>query len=278
MQAIELLNDKAIHALLGKAQSLLSGLEIISETDSTNSYLLRKAKQGQQSGHVCLAEQQHAGRGNYGRNWVSPLGNIYLSVLWRFAKPALLSGLSLAIGVAGVRGLQAFGIENVTLKWPNDIFYKGRKLAGVLAELVNDPLEETSPAVIGVGVNVAMPASYAPLIDQPWIDVQSIIQGRVERNRLAGLLVHHLLLALPEFQQHGLAAFREEWAKLDMTAGQQVTVLTHQGSVTGTGRGIDEHGAFRLAVDNTLYCYPCGEVKLLLGNAHCALTSACVDT
>jgi len=85
---------------------------------------------------VCLAESQRQGRGRRGRHWHSPPGrNIYLSLLWRYPEgPEVLAGLSLAVGVVIARVLREAGVDDLALKWPNDLLCRGRKLGGVLLE------------------------------------------------------------------------------------------------------------------------------------------------
>ena len=98
-QPLELLEPETILGGLGAAAGgLVSRLEVHEQIDSTNSHLTRKLAEGIERGHVCLAEQQTAGRGRRGRSWVSPFGsNIYLSIYWRYTLAlADLGGLSLA--------------------------------------------------------------------------------------------------------------------------------------------------------------------------------------
>ncbi|MGL5974056.1 MAG: biotin--[acetyl-CoA-carboxylase] ligase, partial [Aeromonas sobria] len=104
--------------------------------DSTNQYLLERVSR-LQSGESCLAECQTAGRGRRGKPWVSPFGcQLILSMYWRLEQGmAAAMGLSLAVGVAVVQALESLGYQGVELKWPNDLYYQGRKLAGILVEM-----------------------------------------------------------------------------------------------------------------------------------------------
>ena len=105
---LELLDADAIHAdLPAPTRSRISAIDVLAVVDSTNSWLMQRARDGAPSGSVCLAEQQTAGRGRLGRAWLSPFGaNVYLSLLWRYPlAPAQLGGLSLAAGVAVARAL-----------------------------------------------------------------------------------------------------------------------------------------------------------------------------
>ena len=260
---LELLARDAVLAELSRhSRALLNELMLFSLLDSTNAHLMRYSSEGH--GHACLAEFQSAGRGRRGRQWISPFGsNIYISLRWRFDEGmAALSGLSLAAAVAVLHALRDVGIDDAGVKWPNDIYWQGRKLAGILLEVAG---ESAGPChvVIGLGVNVSMPATAAEHIDQPWVDIRSIHEG-VSRNRLAGRLLHHMLLGVAEFQQWGLAPFVDEWCRADILSGQALRLLLPNEERCGVGRGIDPQGALLLEVDGALQRYTYGEVSLRL--------------
>lgn len=261
-EPMELLDSSAIRAGLNdKARRLLSGLDILTEVDSTNLYLLQKASAGAPGGYACLAEQQYAGRGRRGKHWSSPFGgNIYLSLLWRFAEqPPALSGLSLAIGIAVANSLETLGVTGIGVKWPNDILWQGRKLAGILLDTAG---EAAGPchAVAGIGINVAMPAGAA--ISQPWVDLREITGRRIARNALAGKILQHLLLTLQQFQQRGLAPFLAEWDRLDLLKDKDVTVQLADRTVTGRAQGVNPQGALLVAHGGVTRAYHSGEVSV----------------
>jgi len=263
---LELLSRTALEAALtDAARGLISGIEIHPNLASTNSHLLTRARQGHASGLLCLAERQAAGRGRRGRPWVSPFAaNLYLSLLWRFRlTPAVLSGLSLAAGVAVAQALEAEGVPAVQLKWPNDVLWQHRKLGGLLLEIGQEP-DGGCCVVAGVGLNIAMPAATA--IDQPWIDLHGIVgPDGIARNRLAGRLASALATLFATFGQQGFAALRAEWERFDCMMGQRVHIKQPSGVVAGTARGVDEAGALLLETsDGGLQRFWAGEVSLRL--------------
>ena len=140
-----------------------------------------------------------------------------MSVLWDFEQGAqALEGLSLAVGVAVRRALIELGLEDVRLKWPNDIYIGHKKLGGILLEMIGDPAGHCS-VVIGVGINVSMPASMAVNIDQPWTDCCSESDAPIGRSRLAALLIDNIFDILDDF---------EPWVSLDIgTNGRRLTHL-----------------------------------------------------
>jgi BirA family biotin operon repressor/biotin-[acetyl-CoA-carboxylase] ligase len=261
---VELLQaDQIFAAIPVTDRNSLHRLDILHEVDSTNAYLLEQAKQSDVSGVACLAEHQLAGRGRRGRNWVSPFGgNLYVSLLWRFsAGLTQLGGLSLAMAVALTRCLRDIGVQDVGVKWPNDILVHGQKLAGILLEVAG---EAAGPCcvVVGVGLNVRATKSQMAGVDQPWTDVESLLGFPTARNQLAGNLLGHLLRALREFEIQGLEGFLEEWRERDIFAGREVVLQMPQGEVNGVAQGVDTSGALLLAGNNGLQRYHSGEVSL----------------
>lgn len=238
-------------------------LEIYNSIDSTNTYLLQKEIFNDEGLHVCFAEEQTAGRGRRGRTWQSPYGhNIYLSML-RFcaAHPSVFAGLSLAIGVAVVRALAALGVLGCQLKWPNDVQLGGKKLAGILIELAGD-VNGMCRVVIGVGVNVAMNAIVAEAIDQPFTTLTDA-GYKITRNELAAELVNQLILALNEYENNGLRAFKDEWQKCDAYLGQYIELKWGNAVRSGIYRGIDDTGLLLLEWEGRLESFSSGEVSLV---------------
>lgn len=261
---IELLKSETIYNHLpSHARDPLSHIDVLSQVDSTNSILKQRAIQGAASGTACLAEQQTAGRGRQGRHWVSPFGcNLYLSLLWRFSNgPTSLAGLSLAIGVALARAIRATVSQQVSLKWPNDLVWKGQKLAGILVEIAGESAGP-SHAVIGVGINVRMPNSLNASIDQPWTDLYRLSRETPSRNALAASVLEHLVTVLREFEQQGLTAFLDEWRELDSMAGRSVQLQTPTGVIAGQAQGIDKDGSLLIQVGNEVRRFASGEVSL----------------
>lgn len=216
-------------------------------------------------GSLYLAEQQTAGRGRRGRSWTSPFaGNLYFSLTWQFSNgAAALEGLSLAVGVALIRGLKRVGVNDVSVKWPNDLLWRGRKLAGVLLEMSGDAAGDCF-VVIGVGVNVRMPALAGETIDQPWVDLQQILAEVPSRNGLLATLLNELVPVLEQFSREGFVAFKDEWQALNAHHDQEVSLNLGNRQVCGICRGVDQTGALVLDVDGERQAYHGGEVSVRL--------------
>lgn len=234
--------------------------------DSTNQYLLERVAR-LQPGECCLAECQTAGRGRRGKPWVSPFGcQLLLSMYWRLEQGmAAAMGLSLAVGVAVVEALESLGYPGVELKWPNDLYYEGRKLAGILVEM-SGSAGASCHLVIGVGLNLAMPAREGEKIDQAWAELRHIQPELVDRNQLAARMMVHLQRAMQTFEQHGLASFVDAWNRLDHFAGRPVRLLMGEQEIRGIARGIDDRGALRLETEEGIKFYLGGELSLRRGD------------
>lgn len=138
-------------------------LTIVDVTGSTNDDLLEAGKQGAPHGTGLAARAQTAGRGRRGHKWDSTVGNLLLSIVLRpCVNPAKFSGLAAVSGLAVLEALEKQGLANeISLKWPNDLVARGRKLGGILVEAARD--NEGKPfAVCGIGVNVNYVPSEVP--------------------------------------------------------------------------------------------------------------------
>lgn len=196
-------------------------IEALALIDSTNSELLRRAASGGfVRGHVLRARAQSAGRGRSNRRWISPgsesgAENLYLSMMLELAMPlADIAPLTLALGVAARR---AIGLDQVQLKWPNDLQIAGKKLGGILVEVAK-ATPNVSQLVAGIGINIRMPESAAAPIDQAYTDLYT--QGiQLSADALAARVAEHWHGACEEFAAHGLVGFMAEFHDADALFG-----------------------------------------------------------
>lgn len=262
---LELLDARQIRAQLAEpSHDWIRHLEIHDTIPSTNSYLMEKAAGELKAGHVCLAEQQSEGRGRRGRHWISPFGrNIYLSLFWEYGlAPAALSGLSLAAGLAVIRALHRLGIEEVGLKWPNDILWNNRKLAGLLLEVSG---EQSGPSrvVLGLGMNLRLSEDEADGIDQPWTSLDQLPGGAgLSRNRVVAVLLDDLVSVLSRYEEQGFNVMIPEWRKHDLYDGRKVLLQMGSRQIEGVHRGVEASGALLLETADGVRAYHGGEVSL----------------
>ncbi|RJG03137.1 biotin--[acetyl-CoA-carboxylase] ligase [Noviherbaspirillum sedimenti] len=252
-------------AIAAWAQTAAShvAVEVVGQTASTNADLLARVGQLVQP-TLLAAASQTAGRGRAGRTWMSDAGaSLTFSLAWPVRRSLReLSGLPLAVGVALADTLASCAVP-VRLKWPNDLLMDGAKLGGILIETA---LEKSGGgqqlwAVIGVGMNLALPEELARQIGRP----AAALPGAAiqDRNRLLGLLLNGLAGALLQFEREGFAAFMTRWNALHAWAGQAVQILDHDRIVLeGVAVGVDAQGQLLLDTADGRVPVLAGDVSL----------------
>ena len=235
------------------------------ELDSTMDEAARLASEGAGEGTVVVAEVQRAGRGRFGRTWVSPAGNLWVSVLLR---PSLdsLRWLSVLAGVASARAIASTTSLEVSLKWPNDLRVGGRKVGGVLIENSLSG-SEVAHAIVGIGINVSLNPEANPLTAPTATALNAECGETVSRAELLRSLLEEM-----DGLYCGLMAGEtplEEWRGLLDTLGKRVTVqdVTHSGDAGNSYRGVaedvDDKGNLLLRLaDGRLVALAGGEVTM----------------
>lgn len=260
-QPVQLLDAAAIkHYQLQQAP-----VWVQSVTDSTNSQLMQKLKEGValEKGAVLVAEAQTAGRGRRGKQWFSPFGcNLYFSMYWQLEQGIQAAmGLSLVVGLAIAKVLQQQWQLPVRLKWPNDLYLDHKKLGGILVELAGQTHAQCD-VVIGLGLNIRMPDQTDKVVDQPWADLTSALGTSIDRNLLVALVQHQLVLELQQFSQQGFAAYVQQFNQLDQFAGEQVTLSSGSQTISGLCAGVDAQGGLVLDINGQKQSFYGGELSL----------------
>ena len=206
-------------------------VEVLPQIDSTNSELMRRARAGRIEPVLLVAESQTAGRGRLGRDWHSRIGESLTLSLGLPLAPPDWAGLSLAVGVSVAESLH----PDIGLKWPNDLWWQDRKLAGILIETAAVGAQRY--AVIGVGINIA-PRDATGLATPPvWL--QALEPGIDAPGALARLAAP-LVQAVKAFEVMGFSPFQARFAARDVLRDRGVTLS--DGTV-GTAHGVDGTGA-----------------------------------
>jgi BirA family biotin operon repressor/biotin-[acetyl-CoA-carboxylase] ligase len=216
-------------------------VEILPEIDSTNTELMRRARAGRLEPTLLIAEQQTAGRGRMGRGWVSQQGDSLTFSLGLNLSPASWEGLSLAVGVSVAESLSSNAAPPIALKWPNDLWWQERKLAGILIETASAGQASAAKerfAVIGIGINIAPRPGSPDLRQEPaWLqEFAPASSPQMALEQLFSRLLRDVLL----FEREGFAAFSARFAARD--ALQQRSVSLSDGQ-TGLAQGVDGSGA-----------------------------------
>jgi len=248
-----------IAPLLGEASWMkLTGGGV---TGSTNDDARALAREGAPEGTVVLASAQSAGRGRLGREWSSPEGGAYLSLVLRpNVTPAELAPLALVIGLGVARGLREhFGVE-VALKWPNDVQLAGGKLAGILLEMSAET-DRVNWVVVGIGLNVRRTGDVAPAPTGACLD--DVVPG-VRIARTVAAVLDGVAEAYAQWTASGFSALREEYEASSSLIGRDVTVrdMTDTVRAAGTVMGVDSDGRLLIATLGGMESVVAGEVTL----------------
>jgi len=268
-QPLSLLDRQKIKSALdAQVSALIQEIHILDSIDSTNAYAMRQLQEEKSVSltsnyKIYLAEQQTSGKGRRDRTWVSPYGeNIYLTLAKQFETGiGVTEGLSLVVGVAVARALADLGIQGLGLKWPNDVLHNRKKLCGILLEMTGDVFG-LCQLLIGVGINTCCRDEVMQEVDQPWTDLYKISGKRLDRNDIASATVSHIVRALDDLADHGLAIIMNEWKALDLMEGHTVELQFSGDSITGVARGVSETGALLLETELGVQSFIGGEVSL----------------
>ncbi|MGH8532203.1 MAG: biotin--[acetyl-CoA-carboxylase] ligase [Gammaproteobacteria bacterium] len=260
---IELLQADRIVAALERSGSAPRRIDLAFSIDSTNQALMERAGREDTHRHVCLAEFQRMGRGRRGKAWIAPLGSgLCMSVAWDLrVAPEILLSLGLTMATVAVRVLRNLGINDVGIKWPNDIWWKNRKLGGILVETRVGPHNKHT-AVAGIGINVALPQRRLREIEQPYTDIQTALGRGVSRNALATALLDELHTAFTIFERFGFAPFYNECLGYDVVYGQKVQLSWRGTRLVGRAFGIDPRGALSLEMEDSTCRFEAGDLSL----------------
>ncbi|HRK38118.1 MAG TPA: biotin--[acetyl-CoA-carboxylase] ligase [Burkholderiaceae bacterium] len=255
-------------------------LEVVDAIDSTNSELMRRARQGQTEPALLVALDQTAGRGRMGKSWHSTPGASLTFSIGLPLRPADWSGLSLAVGVSVAESLSALLDAHrqagrasgpaITLKWPNDLWIDGHKLAGILVETAL--AGGSRYAVMGIGINIAPPAVSG--LAQAATPSQTPANGHTlppapatglaahapvdAADALTGLMPA-LMSDLLVFEQQGFAPFAQRFVARDALYRRPLVLSD---STHGTGDGVDASGALRVRTDAGVRLVTSAEVSV----------------
>lgn len=256
MQALSL--HAAGESVWESVAPLLPGftVEVVPEIDSTNTELMRRARAGQLDPVLLVAERQTAGRGRLGREWLSAnnneaSGSLTFSLGLALA-PADWSGLSLAVGLALAEALH----PDIQIKWPNDLWYQGRKLAGILIETASIGTQRY--AVVGVGINIAARSAEGLRTPPAWLHE---LQPQWTAGDVLAQVLKPLVLRIQACCAQGFGALREAYHARDYLYGKDVVCTD---GLSGQARGVDASGALLVHTAQGLQKITSAEVSVRL--------------
>ena len=222
---------------------------------------------------ACFAEEQTQGRGRRGKDWyMAPYSNVAMSLVWPFSLALQsLHLLPLCVALAIVETLESFNLRQVQIKWPNDVYVRGKKIAGILIE--TQPLKDGSKverhvaAVIGVGVNYDMSSSnncelpdYTDILDE--IRVQAI-GSRPERTIVAAALLRNIADVCQSFQKNSALYLEKYRTQYDYCKDKNVDILLDNKEVlTGIAQGVNDEAELIVMVDGRKRVFNSAEISV----------------
>jgi BirA family biotin operon repressor/biotin-[acetyl-CoA-carboxylase] ligase len=213
---------------------------------STNEEAKALARQGAEDGTIVWAREQTAGRGRDGRQWNSPRGNLYCSLILRpDCAPAQAAQISFvtALGVGGALASVLPPLERVQYKWPNDVLLGDAKVAGILLETESGGADTLAWLVVGVGINLASHPDNTPY---PATDLRARTGDTVTPEEMLAAFGRHFLIWANTWMEEGFAPVRAAWGQWAKGKGETVRVRLPNETLTGTFVDLDTDGALLL--------------------------------
>ncbi|GGL52590.1 biotin--[acetyl-CoA-carboxylase] ligase [Planomonospora parontospora] len=253
------LSQAALTRALVRPGGLWSGITVVGRTGSTNADLAQAARDGARQGTVVIAESQAAGRGRLGRVWSAPprAGLTFSMLLRPDPSPARQGWLPLLVGLAAASAVRRVAEVDVRLKWPNDLLVGERKLAGVLAERVDDAV------IVGVGLNVSLRADELPVETATSLALENAVCA--DRDPLVRAVLREVETHYREWSEADgdadACGLRAAYLGASATVGRQVRVeLPGERVLTGLAAGVDRAGHLIVESEGREHTLSAGDV------------------
>jgi BirA family biotin operon repressor/biotin-[acetyl-CoA-carboxylase] ligase len=249
----------------GAAGTIGWRIHYFEEVGSTQTVAAEMAAAGAAQGTVIIAERQTAGRGRLGRSWHSPSGlNLYSTIILRPGTAiAEVPRLSLVAGIAAAEALETVVHGMVGLKWPNDIWLKGRKAGGILAEAVTGARQNLDCVLLGIGLNLNLALFDLPEeLREKATSVRIASGRRCDRIAVAAALFNRLDSRYMEAERSGFGSMLRDYERYFALTGKSVAVSDGVTKISGRVTGIDTEGALLLSTDAGPRRILAGEVTL----------------
>lgn len=245
-----------------------STMAVLRSADSTNRYI-KEHINALDDGFVVIAEKQLAGRGRLGRNFESPEGGLYMSILLIGQNHIEnLESMTVRAAVAVKNAIaEISGLSDVGIKWVNDIYYKDKKLCGILAERVVRK-GFCDFAVLGIGVNVTTPNNaFNSSVRDIAASISDFCSVNFSRNELAASILNHLEKTLFETDKEKSAQILDDYRASSVIIGRKVYITNGEKTVLAEVLGIDDDASLYVRYDDGVTeIVRTGEVSTKLAN------------
>jgi biotin-[acetyl-CoA-carboxylase] ligase BirA-like protein len=218
------------------------------EVESTNDWARKLAGMGAEEGTVAVAESQTAGRGRLGREWISPRGGLWFSIILRpdqNAREAARLVFVASLAVAEVLH-EKYGLKTET-KWPNDVLVSGKKICGILAEMSTKD-EKVTYVILGVGVNANFCANevFPKSVKIEATSIESELGKKIRLESFLRVLLEKMEIIYDRYLEAGFAFLLEEWKKYAQFLGHRIVVRDRKERLNGLALDVDVEGALVL--------------------------------
>jgi len=270
-----------LKAAVASKLDVIMNVVVHQSIDSTNSWCLQQSKSGKVLPFACFAEEQTSGRGRRGKSWLmSPSSNIAMSLAWPFTlSEQSLHLLPLSIALAIAATLEAFGLKQVQIKWPNDVYVQGKKIAGILIETqpvksaqVNDDAIDGKyvAVVIGLGLNYEIldceqmkegePLVLTDICEQ--LQLQGVIT-KPDREVVASELLNNVIAVCQDFNQASAKNLEKFRASYDFCKDKKVDIiLDSDESLSGLAQGVSDNAELLVLINGELRSFNSAEVSV----------------
>ena len=289
---VEALRAAEIQAAVAEKNKIALDVTVHQSIDSTNSWSMQQARLARPLPFACFAEQQSQGRGRRGKQWLmKPQANIAMSLCWLFSLPASLQLLPLSVAVAIAETLQAMALDQVQIKWPNDVYVQGRKIAGILIETqpvksgekgdkpYQDACQGQLAVVIGVGLNFDMDDALLsqqvaegdniPLITDIHRQFEAqMIGSPPAREAIAAELLSRIIGLCQNFEQQSTFSLERFRSRYDYCMNKSIDLITDdEGCLSGCAQGVSDEAELIVRMDgsNELRRFNSAEVSVREG-------------
>lgn len=233
---------------------------VLDSIHSSNEYLNNKPASDEVL--VCIAREQTQGKGQHQRQWFAQKdSSITLSLRIPFPANVKLNGLSLVVGLAIVNVLEHhYKIETLKLKWPNDVYFKHQKLAGILIENTIEGSRQLP--VIGVGLNYHLADDFS--CQSEWIDLSRITNNLPDMVELQQKIIMQIIEYCELFKQRGFGYFHAQWHQYDYMFNQKLSVKYNNETITGNAHGVGTDGALLVKTEkDVIKLYSSEHIRLI---------------
>ena len=289
------LQAESLHAAVAKKLDVALDVVVHESIDSTNSWSLQQCKSGKVLPFACFAEEQTSGRGRRGKRWfMSAHSNIAMSLTWPFVvSEQPLHLLSLSIALAVVETLENLGIKHVQIKWPNDVYVQGKKIAGILIEtqpIKHDQVKQSASngkyvaVVVGLGLNYEMLMSdqiqlnpeLKPELNQT-CEISELliltdiceqikshkITAKPERNLVASALLRNVISACQNLRQVSRINLEKFRVSYDFCKQKKVDIILENKEVlSGVAQGVNDSAELLVQVEGELRVFNSADISV----------------